>query len=102
MTPEQKKAYLDELNQDADQIDDAFSGRYKDQIAGLYALSKTDVDALTPDGSDLATYAKLIAIVEKASAQNLAQAELATQIRGLGALGERVARLVPSLARLLT
>ena len=101
MTPEQKRAYLEQLNKDADQIDKAFRGEYKDQIAGLYALSKEDVDALTPDSSDLQTYAKLIAIVEKASAENLAQAELKSQIRTLGALGQRVAALVPSLARLL-
>jgi hypothetical protein len=101
MTPEQKKAYLAQLRKDAEQIEQAFEGEYKEQIAGLYALSKAQVDALVPGKKDLVTYAKLIAIVERASAENLAQAELVSQIRTLGALGVRVARLVPSLAKLV-
>lgn len=101
MTPEEKAAYERELEETADEIDAAFEGEYKKQIAGLYALSREEVDALTPGTSDLATYAKLIAIVEKASARNIAQAELVSQIRSLGALGVRIAKLVPSLAALV-
>lgn len=101
MTPEELAAYEKELEEDADQIDAAFKGEYKHQIAGLYALSREEVDALTPGTSDLATYAKLVAIVEKASAENIAQTELVNQIRSLGALGIRIAKLVPSLATLV-
>jgi hypothetical protein len=101
MTPEEKRAYERELEEVADQIDEAFLGRYKNQVAALYALSMEDVDALVPGVADLQTYAKLIAIVEKASAENLAQAELVGQIRQLGALGVRIAGLVPSLGKFL-
>lgn len=101
MTPEEREAYLRQLEADADQIDSAFNGKYKSQIQGLYALSKEQVDSVTPGVSDLQAYAELIAIVEKASAENLAQVELVTQIRALGDVGLRIARLVPSIAALL-
>lgn len=101
MTSEEKEAYERELENAADQIDAAFLGEYKAQISGLYALSQAEVDALAPGTADLQTYAKLIAVVEKASAQNLAQPDLVNQIRALGSLGVRIARLVPSLRTFL-
>ena len=101
MTPEELEAYEKRLEEDADRIDDAFRGKYKKELSGLYALSQEDVDALVPGTADLATYAKLISIVEHASAENLAQAELVRQIRDLGQLGVRIAKLVPALAALV-
>jgi hypothetical protein len=101
MTPEERAAYLRQLEADADQIDTAFQGMYKTQIQGLYALSKEEVDSIAPGTTDLKIYAQLISIVERASAQNIAETELVGQIRALGDIGIRIAKLVPSLGRLL-
>jgi len=101
MTPEEKAAYKKLLKEDGDRIDQAFRGEYADQLAGLYALSPAQVDALVPGTEDLATYAKLISIVEHASAANVAQGEMLDQIRKLGPLAKEIAKLVPALAAIV-
>ncbi|MCK5125528.1 MAG: hypothetical protein KAR42_04670 [candidate division Zixibacteria bacterium] len=80
----------------------AFEGIYKDEIKGLLGLSKEDIDAITPDDTtDLETYDKLITIVKEASAANLAQADLVNQIKKLGDIGVKIAKMVPGISNLL-
>ena len=79
----------------------AFEGEYKDQINGLMGLSKTEIDSITPDTTDLETYDQLITVVKEASRVNLAQAQLKERIEELGEVATKIARKVPSLAAML-
>ena len=79
----------------------AFEGEYKDQINGLMGLSKTEIDSITPDTTDLETYDQLITIVKEASRANLTQAQLIERIEDLGVIAVKIAKKVPALAALL-
>ena len=81
--------------------DESFKGKYADELNDLLGLSKEDIDRITPDTSDLQAYHQLITLVEMASRQNVAQAELRSQIRTLGTTAMEIAKKVPRLAALL-
>ncbi len=81
---------------------EAFEGKYKNELEGLIGLSRGDIDGLTPDGTDVAAYDALIAIVKDASQKNLAQAALKAHIEKLGAIGIEIAKKVPALASIVT
>ena len=81
---------------------EAFKGKYKDALNELMGLSKSDIDAITPDTTDLETYAQLISIVKEASADNIDQAELKNRIVALGEVGMEIAKRIPALIDLLT
>lgn len=83
------------------EADDAFNGKYKDQLNELMGLSKSEIDSLTPDTTDMSTYSKLIKVVEQASKDNIAQADLITNIKSLGDLAVKIAKKVPALAAIL-
>ena len=80
---------------------EAFQGEFEDEIKGLLGLSREEIDAITPDVTDLATYATLIEVVKDASRKNLSQADLKARIRALGAVAVDIAKKVPRLAKLL-
>lgn len=80
---------------------EAFLGEFEEEIRGLLGLSRAEIDAITPDGTDLATYAALIEVVKEASRKNLSQAELKARIGQLGDVAVGIARRVPSLAKLI-
>ncbi len=80
--------------------DEAFRGKYAKEIDALHGLSKADIDRISPGKADLETYDRLIDIVKEASRVNVAQAELKDRIERLGALAVRIAKKVPSLAKL--
>lgn len=82
------------------EADNAFNGKYKDQLNQLMGLSKDEIDSLTPDTTDMSTYSKLIKVVEKASQENMNQADLITNIKSLGDLAVKIAKKVPTLAAL--
>lgn len=88
---------FDVLFKEADQ---AFDGLYKDELNQLWGLSREEVDAITPDSSDLRIYAKLVKVVEKSSRENEAQAQLVENIKALGDLGVKIAKKVPQLKAL--
>ena len=90
-----------QLRKDAKEIRSAFKGKYADELKQLYGLSTDEIDALTPDTTDLETYAKLIALVERASRQNLSQAALKQHIEELGELAVKIAKLSTRLAPIL-
>ncbi len=86
---------FDDLFADADA---AFNGRYKKELNQLMGLSKEDIDAITPETTDLKVYAVLVKVVEKASKDNLSQAQLVENIKSLGDVAVQIAKKVPGLA----
>jgi len=83
------------------EADNAFNGKYKDELNELLGLSKSEIDSLTPDTTDMIVYSKLIKVVEQASKDNLAQANLINNIKSLGDLAVKIAKKVPALAAIL-
>ena len=79
----------------------AFKGIYKDQLNELAGLSRSEIDAITPDMTDLEKYDELITVVKEASRVNLSQAQLKQQIVKLGGIAIKIAERVPSLAAML-
>ncbi|MCK5345319.1 MAG: hypothetical protein KAR20_18040 [Candidatus Heimdallarchaeota archaeon] len=79
----------------------AFEGEYKNQLTDLMGLSKSEVDAITPDTTDMEIYDQLITVVKEASRVNLAQAQLKQRIEELGEIAVKIAAKVPSLVALL-
>lgn len=79
----------------------AFEGEYGEQLTDLMGLSKSQVDAITADTTDMQVYDQLITVVKEASRVNLAQAELKQRIEELGAVAVEIAKKVPSLAALI-
>lgn len=77
---------------------EAFRGKYKQQLDELAGLSRAEIDAITPDITDLQKYDELITVVKEASRVNLAQAQLKERIERLGAVAVTIAKRVPSLA----
>jgi len=88
------------LDDDLDQIHIAFQGEYKEEIEGLLGLSKEEIDKITPDTTDLEIYDKLIAVVRRASANNISQAELKNRIMELGEVAVAISKRVIKLAGL--
>ena len=77
---------------------EAFEGRYKSQLDQLMGLSRDEIDAITPDATDLQVYAQLIAVVKQASRHNLDQAELVNRIKALGDVAVTIAKKSAGLA----
>jgi hypothetical protein len=76
---------------------EAFEGQYKIELDALMGLSKTEIDAITPDTTDMEVYDQLITVVKEASRVNLAQAELKARIEELGDVAVKIAQKVPGL-----
>ncbi len=79
----------------------AFEGKYKKEVDALHGLSRAEIDEMTPDATDLETYDALIEVVKEASRQNMAQANLAARIKGLGEIAVKIAGKVPKLAAII-
>jgi len=79
---------------------EAFLGEYAEQINQLLGLSRAEIDAITPDTTDLETYDQLITVVKEASRRNLSQAELKQRIEKLGNVAVTISKKVASLASL--
>lgn len=90
----------DELNNALNAADEALNkGPYKKAMRDLLKLSMDEIKETVPSVS-FADYSKLLTVVEHASAANLAQAELKDNIVALGAVGVKIAKMIPSLAAL--
>lgn len=81
--------------------DEAFRGAYAKEIEALHGLSQADIDEISPGNADLETYDRLIDVVKEASRANVEQAELRSRIEQLGSVAVRIAKKVPSLAKIL-
>ena len=94
-------SFKERLKQRAKINREAFLGKYKTELTELQGLSKAEVDAITMDTTDSETYAHLIEIVKEASASNESNAALKERIVALGTTAIKIAKAVPSLAKLL-
>jgi len=83
------------------EADAAFNGKYKKELNALTGLSKEEIDSVTPGTTDLQIYSVLIKVVEKASKDNLSQAQLIANIKELGEIAVKIAKKVPQFADLL-
>ena len=83
------------------EADKAFNGAYKKELDSLTGLSKEEIDAVTPGAEDLRVYSVLMKVVEQASKENISKAELANNIKELGAIAVKIAKKIPRLASLL-
>lgn len=93
-------AYRKKLQERAEENRKAFEGQYGEEIKGLLGLSREELDRITPGTTDLETYDQLISVVKEASAANIKQAELKSQITKLGNVAVSIAKRVPKLAAL--
>ena len=76
---------------------EAFKGQYKDELKELLGLSRKEIDAITPDTTDLQKYDELTTVVKEASRKNLTQDQLIQQIEKLGSVAISIAKHVPLL-----
>lgn len=75
-------------------------GPYKQALKALLALSMSGIKASVPKAS-YADYSRLVTVVEQASAKNVAQATLVSNINALGKKVVSIAKLVPGLGSML-
>jgi hypothetical protein len=94
-------AFKKDLKKDLAAGRKAFEGQYAAEINELMGLSRAEIDAITPDATDLQVYDQLIAVVKRASQHNLSQAQLAGNIKALGDVAVAVARKSAKLAALV-
>jgi len=83
------------------EADAAFNGQYQKELNELMGLSKAEIDAITPGTADFQMYSILIKVVEKASRDNLSQAQLIDNIRDLGEVAVKIAKKIPQFSALL-
>lgn len=76
----------------------AFEGIHGESLKKLQGLSEADLATLVPNVDAHADYAALLGVVRKASAGNMATAELQKRIRALGANAVAIAKKVGLLA----
>lgn len=81
--------------------DQSFRGKYRAEIEALMGMSREEINAITPEVTDLRVYDALVTVVKEASRVNLAQADLRARIEELGEAAVAIARRVPGLAGLL-
>lgn len=83
------------------EADEAFNSKYKNELNGLMGLSRIEIDSVVPGTTDMQIYYVLIKVVEKASKDNLSQAQLIEDIKELGDVAVKIAKKVPTFASLL-
>jgi hypothetical protein len=84
-----------------DEADVAFDGLYSNGLKVLKGLSKEAINAIIPGTDGLQVYQSLIGAVEKASGENLSQAQLISNIKELGDKAIKIAKKIPYFAALL-
>lgn len=82
------------------QADDAFNGKYADELNELTGLSASEVQSVVPGTESQKAYLALIKVVEQASKDNLTQAELVDKIKELGSTAVSIAKKVVGIAKL--
>lgn len=84
-----------------DAADAAFNEHYSEELKQLKGLSEEEISKILPSTTDFQIYNELIKIVENASQENLAQADLADKIKSLGNVAVNIAKKVPGLNAIL-
>ena len=95
-----KEEFKEHLKKKMNENRAAFEGAYKDELNDLMGLSRSEIDKITPDTTDIQTYDHLITVVKEASKVNLSQAELKSNIEELGDVAIEIAKKVPKIASL--
>lgn len=93
-------AFKKDLKRDLDNGRKAFEGAYANELNELVGLSREEIDAITPDATDLQEYERLISVVKQASKHNLSQAQLVANVKALGEVAVSIAKKTASLASL--
>jgi mannitol-1-phosphate/altronate dehydrogenase len=101
MSDESLKDLKEELKEILKKNHDAFVGKYAEEIDELLGFSRSEIDAIVPDATDLEVYDQLITIVKDASQRNLSQAELKARIETLGDIAVTIAKKSTKLAKAL-
>jgi hypothetical protein len=99
-TEDARERFRREVQEELERSHQEFTGIYGEEIRALLGLSRSEIDEITPDATDLEAYDRLITVVKAASRTNQAQAELKTRITELGDVAVRIAKRVPELAAL--
>jgi len=99
-TLEELAAFDAAFDEDVCAIDKAHNGPYAAEIEDLLHLSGQAEISGTIAVTPTKTYAQLIALVQRASAVNLSQAELKERIIDLGDTAVKIAHKVGGLAKL--
>lgn len=94
-------AFKRDLKKDLEAGREAFEGKYANELNALMGLSREEIDAITPDATDLQEYNRLISVVKQASKHNLSQAQLAANIKALGEVAVSIAKKTTGLAALV-
>jgi hypothetical protein len=81
--------------------DATFNGLYSVELKQLKGLSKDEISAIVPSADNLQVYQSLINVIEKASKDNLSQAQLISNIKGLGDKAVKIAKKLPCFVMLL-
>jgi hypothetical protein len=101
MATEAELAEFDKLfAADVENIKDSLSGEYAAHIRELLDLSGRAQAGGIPAVAAAETYSQLIALIQRASAMNLSQAQLKSRIVALGDTAVSVAKKVSGLAKL--
>lgn len=79
----------------------AFHELYVIELKQLKGLSKEEIEAIAPNPDSSEIYKSLIDVIEKASKENLSQAQLISNIKGLGDIAIKIAKKIPHFAMLL-
>ena len=94
-----KKAFQRSVRKRFKEIDEELRGRHKKHLDALLGISRAEIDAITPDTTDMDTYNKLIVVVAEATRKNVAIADLRQTIREMGTVAIDIAKKVPGLMR---
>jgi hypothetical protein len=81
--------------------DIAFNDLYAVALKQLKGFTKEEICTIIPESDSAQTYQALVDVIEKASNDNLAQAQLISKIKSLGGAAIKIAKKIPSLAMLL-
>ena len=79
-----KKAFQRSVRKRFKEIDEELRGRHKKHLDALLGISRAEIDAITPDTTDIDTYNKLIVVVTEATRKNVGHADLRQTIREMG------------------
>lgn len=79
----------------------AFDAQYANELKQLKGLSTEEINAILPDTNSAQVYQELISLVEKASKENMAQAQLISNIKKLGDVAIKIAKKIPGFDKLL-
>jgi hypothetical protein len=98
---DRRRLFRQRVRRALDYADQSFRGKYREEMDALMGMSREEIEAITPDVTDLRVYDALITVVKEASRVNLAQADLRARIEELGEVAVAIARKVPGLAGVL-